>query len=701
MKQLLTGFLLLFSLAVLAQSDPTQRLNNNLSAAGAYKLYPKSDSIKLANLAVSGTTSGTGLQAQINALNAAKLNLTDSSKFVNKLSGYQLLSPAEITKLTLIDTSSTLLTKLNATSKLAAKVDKVVGKDLSTNDYTNTDKALLATHTTQIASLSATYQPETIDYVTRIVGVGGQIPHTQISAVDRFVLRGKRVGWWSVLKEIYPFLGSNLASSLVKLKYATVGGGTSSFTTSGTWNETNYDPYLGICASATTTNSGNYLNSNYTLSTDGVSAGSMSYGVYLTSQKRAIGGGLGLISMIPSSATIASGYYIDQLNVGYVAIGGNVQRNISAAAGQHLYSSSGGISYIMDNGVANIADGYPATLTPDGVWNLFSRANTGGTRAYTNGDIGFAFVGSGLTRAQAIDLQLAIEELMGSVGRRSAVKPNHAFFGVSVTGGTGASTQQNATNAYRFPRIIADRLGVNEVNVGSPTSCLTAKYGVVESGLARYPDLLSRPIDAIWIDYGVNDEQLLDATTNGDATISTAMQTSLTTVISGLQTAGINRIIVGGLYYTTTPNATKMALYTSKIAAAAKARGVPFADLYRYMLDAGGVTTQPGDGTHPGDFGHAVIAQAYLDAYNGIARRRVTLDFPSVSAGSYQDLTITIMNAVPGSSQGLSYVTPTPEAGIVYSAVISANDTITIRATNISASPVDPASGTYQATLTF
>ena len=52
----------------------------------------------------------------------------------------------------LLDAGLTSLPDFEA--MLNAKVDKVAGKGLSTNDYDNTEKALLATHTTQISSLS-------------------------------------------------------------------------------------------------------------------------------------------------------------------------------------------------------------------------------------------------------------------------------------------------------------------------------------------------------------------------------------------------------------------------------------------------------------------------------------------------------------------------------------------------------------------
>lgn len=72
-----------------------------------------------------------------------------------------------------------------------------------------------------------------------------------------------------------------------------------------------------------------------------------------------------------------------------------------------------------------------------------------------------------------------------------------------------------------------------------------------------------------------------------------------------------------------------------------------------------------------------------------------TLDFPSVAAAGTQTLTV----SCPGASVGdvVSIGLPgTVNAGIVFDARVSAADTITLRAMNITASPVDPASAVYE-----
>ena len=71
-----------------------------------------------------------------------------------------------------------------------------------------------------------------------------------------------------------------------------------------------------------------------------------------------------------------------------------------------------------------------------------------------------------------------------------------------------------------------------------------------------------------------------------------------------------------------------------------------------------------------------------------------TLNFPSISAASQADLTITVTGAATGDEVIMS-LPAAPAAGIVFNAFVSAADTVTIRASNITGSPVDPASASY------
>ncbi len=75
-----------------------------------------------------------------------------------------------------------------------------------------------------------------------------------------------------------------------------------------------------------------------------------------------------------------------------------------------------------------------------------------------------------------------------------------------------------------------------------------------------------------------------------------------------------------------------------------------------------------------------------------------TLDFPSTAAAAQSDLTITVTGAAVGDSVSIG-LPSAPAAGIVWNGFVSATNTVTIRATNITGSAVDPASATYRATI--
>jgi hypothetical protein len=73
-----------------------------------------------------------------------------------------------------------------------------------------------------------------------------------------------------------------------------------------------------------------------------------------------------------------------------------------------------------------------------------------------------------------------------------------------------------------------------------------------------------------------------------------------------------------------------------------------------------------------------------------------TLDFPSIAAQSAEELTITATGAATGDN---CYANPhtTLEAGLVWSAWVSATDTIRIRVANITSGAIDPASRQWRA----
>lgn len=75
-------------------------------------------------------------------------------------------------------------------------------------------------------------------------------------------------------------------------------------------------------------------------------------------------------------------------------------------------------------------------------------------------------------------------------------------------------------------------------------------------------------------------------------------------------------------------------------------------------------------------------------------RGSATLDFPSVAAAGATTLTITVKGAAVGDACWVGF-RAAPTSGLIYSAWVSAADTVTVRVQNVTAGAVDAASAVY------
>jgi hypothetical protein len=76
-----------------------------------------------------------------------------------------------------------------------------------------------------------------------------------------------------------------------------------------------------------------------------------------------------------------------------------------------------------------------------------------------------------------------------------------------------------------------------------------------------------------------------------------------------------------------------------------------------------------------------------------------TLDFGSIAAGATETLTITLTGAISGDVVNLGVPNVSMHADIDYFVWVSANNTVSVRCRNYGASPVDPASGVFRASI--
>jgi len=103
------------------------------------------------------------------------------------------------------------------------------------------------------------------------------------------------------------------------------------------------------------------------------------------------------------------------------------------------------------------------------------------------------------------------------------------------------------------------------------------------------------------------------------------------------------------------------------------------------------------DAANPTDTGRVLIGNhPETELPTQVLTATGTLDFASIAAVASEDKTIAVAGAAVGDSVALG-LPAAPAAGIVFNGFVSAADTVTVRATNITASAVDPASADYTA----
>ena len=103
------------------------------------------------------------------------------------------------------------------------------------------------------------------------------------------------------------------------------------------------------------------------------------------------------------------------------------------------------------------------------------------------------------------------------------------------------------------------------------------------------------------------------------------------------------------------------------------------------------------DAANPTDTGRVLIGNhPETELPTQVLTATATLDFGSIAAAASEDKTIAVTGVAVGDSVALG-LPAAPAAGIVFNGFISAADTVTVRATNITAGAVDPDSADYTA----
>ena len=87
-----------------------------------------------------------------------------------------------------------------------------------------------------------------------------------------------------------------------------------------------------------------------------------------------------------------------------------------------------------------------------------------------------------------------------------------------------------------------------------------------------------------------------------------------------------------------------------------------------------------------------------IKGMSGILSSTVTLDFPAIASANMQELSVTVTGVSVNDTVSLG-LPATVSLGVLFDARVTTANTVTVRATNITSSSVNPASATYRVTV--
>lgn len=562
-----------------------------------------------------------------------------------------------------------LATDAELASGLATKQATLVS---GTNIKTINSASILGSGNTTIGP---GYHADVASFRDRIEAAGGSIDSATLQAIDRFVATGVQDGWYAKCSEIYPFVGTNLASSLQKLKYTTqaaLANVSSLFTSS------NYTQQLGF--GTATVISGAQLTTGFIPGNNGVTNTT----AFMFCANCAIdetGDSGGLVGDVGPNAAEGSWYYRSDVSV--AGVGKVADMNTPYKAVRVV----GAASTVTTGVVRGYYDSVQMTAgnTAAGDWTkevvLFRSSRYGATYGQA-GRLGCVVLGgsAALTDAEVDSLTTAIRELQYGCGRINWKRSDALLVGDSITSGQGA------TNSVSFMMRGATRLGYTYQNVAIPSLGLTdaffpfvAAQGQSDRWIAEYPSI-------VFLMLGTND--ISSGVTSGN------YQTALSNAVSAVVTARKKLILCSIPYNTTVSEATTRA-YVEAAAAVAIANNVIFIDMDRAIRDQTTPANFMSDANHPDEDGHVVLSERLVLGARGIMKRELAINFGSINTLSTATATVEMLTVRAG--QRVTVVTPSGlENGMIASGYVSANDTVTVKLFNATAGTVDPASGIFQ-----
>lgn len=257
--------------------------------------------------------------------------------------------------------------------------------------------------------------PDTLDYRSRLISNGGTISDLDLTAVDVFVKEVYGNGLRSLLLDVSPLGGDNLAAALTKLWYP-----------SGVQGNLANTNFVGADYTQTAGLKGNgmtkYLNTGFTPGS--FLSQSVSLGVYNRSNVSEIGADISVNNADRSQTINLFSKWIDGITYfdSFNSTAGQGRVTVSMAnptgllTGSRVSATDSKI-YLNTNQVATIATsgGSPSTGFP--IW-YFAFNDAGNPIAFSSKFSGFFYIGLGLTATQVSTLYRLVQNLMTAFGRQ-------------------------------------------------------------------------------------------------------------------------------------------------------------------------------------------------------------------------------------------------------------------------------------------
>jgi hypothetical protein len=525
---------------------------------------------------------------------------------------------------------------------------------------------------------SLTLQAETLSYYKAVLAAGSDMSAQVLMAYDDAVHDIKAANLWSLIHEWWPHSGNSLVGALVKMKAGT--GAPSSLINNG-FTSANYSQRGGFGIASG--NSSFWTQSGFIPSAASLTQANIGMTVVVCNDNVTLGAGSGrTIGDMQTGNAGECGIWHFHSNSN-MAMGNATysHQTLNRACRVMSYNSSATLHHTCADGVqySNWTQNTSGTLTGEITGWRVTRFSA---NRFDNGVVGDVLIHAYMTPAQAKALTSILYRLSCRIRAAYQVLPVLVFDGDSI----GAEQSSNPNGAAS---IMARRLGYRLQNHSVQAAWLTATTGP-SSILSHAADIVTGDAPAVIVWPGANDVQY--------SVTGATFQTSIDSYISTVQNARRRLLVCSPNYSQVGANQTTLRDYASRMAGVAVSYGVAFADCNIMIPDAIAAGTSVGtlmaDNVHPTAAGQALDAEAMWHAWHGRQIRRPYLNPGAISAGATASVTITVLTARAGDPV---QITPPSglDDGLICSAAVSANDTVTLKIRNTTGGSITPAAAAW------